>query len=209
MMPSRVLVVEDSPTQRIVLVALLRKAGYVVYEAPSAEDGLAVIAREGNPDLVMTDINLPGASGLDLCEQLKRAHGESAPPVALLAHLDVVADILQGAVVGADHYLLKPIEPTSFLARTRDILAPDSAVEGSDGSAPARDGWFAGSDPRLLIDLLVTTVDELEDRYRAAQRLAADAAAARATAGQLGALMAPLLRLADGGWPRSATPGSA
>lgn len=123
---AHILVVDDD---RLILAMIgkgLRKAGYRVSEAGSGEEALR-LATEGQPDLALLDVRMPGMSGLEVAEQFRRTH--DIPFVFLSAYGD--EDIVkQAAQHGALGYLVKPLDITQIvpeieaaLARARDIRA--------------------------------------------------------------------------------------
>ena len=119
-MKERIFIVEDDPEMREVTHLLLERAGYRVSEAGSAEEGLAAIQKQ-IPDLVVSDIQLPGISGIRFCEILRQEDRTKALPLILLTVLGKTPDKVRGLKMGADDYITKPYEPTEFLARI-DVL---------------------------------------------------------------------------------------
>src|SRR5713226_6999732 len=110
MMPTRILVVEDSPTQAEALRLLLEEHGYTVTVAPDGEQALALVAK-GKVDLVLSDITMPGISGYDVCRRIKTDLKRRDLPVVLLSSLSDPMDIVHGLEAGADNYVAKPYEP--------------------------------------------------------------------------------------------------
>src|SRR5688572_7492163 len=92
---SRVLVVEDCPTQAHQLQGILASASLEVETAPDAETGLALFESR-DFDLVIADIGLPGLSGIDLCEQIKNHRSKAGVPVVLLTSLSDPMNIIRG-----------------------------------------------------------------------------------------------------------------
>ena len=117
-MKSRVLVVEDDAK---VLQALARGLALEDYEVDAAEDGpgALALARARPPDVVVLDIMLPGMSGLEVCDHLRRT-GQA--PILLLTARDSVEDRVAGLDRGADDYLVKPFAFDELLARLRALL---------------------------------------------------------------------------------------
>ncbi|MFW5857709.1 MAG: response regulator [Planctomycetota bacterium] len=117
----RILVIEDSPTQqRLVRAYLNALEGAEIVCTDNAEDGLAR-ALEGAFDLVISDISLPGMSGLDLCRRLK-ADLQPAPPVILISTLTGDEDVQRGFEAGAAAYLGKPFSDRELLRTVNDAL---------------------------------------------------------------------------------------
>lgn len=114
----RIAIVEDERLMREELSEMLQKAGYQVWEiqeftkVPARLSALSV-------DLVLLDLNLPGASGFDICRQIKQT---SAVPVLVLTSRDQMQDELQALKLGADEYLTKPCRRERLLARITNVL---------------------------------------------------------------------------------------
>ena len=117
-MPQTVLVVDDDPHIRQLLVFALEKAGLAAMEAADGEAALATIAANP-PDLVVLDINMPKLNGLDVCRQL-RAQGDL--PVLFLSSRDEEIDRVLGIELGGDDYVVKPFSPREVVARVSAIL---------------------------------------------------------------------------------------
>jgi DNA-binding response OmpR family regulator len=125
----RVLVVEDSPEFRGVLVPLLRKEGFHVEEAADGETAVAV-ARSAEPAVVVLDLNLPKLGGVEVCRQIRTF--SDAYVIMLTAKGDEVDKVI-GLSVGADDYMTKPFSPRELVARIRAMLRrPRSGVAESD-----------------------------------------------------------------------------
>lgn len=114
----RILVVEDEPRLAAVLCDYLQAAGY---EAEGVADGLQVLDtfRSWQPDLVLLDLMLPGADGVDLCRALR---AESEVPVIMVTARVSELDRLLGLEVGADDYVCKPFSPREVVARVGAVL---------------------------------------------------------------------------------------
>jgi CheY-like chemotaxis protein len=115
-----VLVVDDSPTKRYLLVNWLRRAGFQVAEAQTGAEALAGVAA-GPVDLVVLDVRLPDMNGLEVCERIKADH-PATPVIHVSAHAVDVADRTQGLTRGADAYLAEPIEPEELVATAQAVL---------------------------------------------------------------------------------------
>lgn len=132
-MKERVFIVEDDPEMREVTHLLLERAGYRVSEAGSAEEGLAAIQKQ-IPDLVVSDIQLPGISGIRFCEILRQEDRTRSLPFILLTVLGKKPEKVHGLKMGADDYITKPFDPAEFLARVEALLRR----AGGGGRAPVR-----------------------------------------------------------------------
>ncbi|WP_061778869.1 response regulator transcription factor [Sphingomonas sanguinis] len=117
-MPRTILVADDDPNIRQLLVFALGKAGLDTIEAADGEAALAEVARHA-PDLVVLDINMPRMDGLEVCRRL-RAGGET--PILFLSSRDDEIDRVLGIELGADDYVVKPFSPREVVARVMAIL---------------------------------------------------------------------------------------
>ena len=129
-MPDRILVIDDEPQITRVLRAALSAQGYDVRTANEPEEGLQVF-RDWPPDLVITDLMMPGMSGVEVCRAI-RARG--ATPVLILSVRDHERAKVEALDAGADDYVTKPFSIQELLARVRAHLrrAPEretAAVE--------------------------------------------------------------------------------
>ena len=117
-MSFKVLVVDDE--EHIVELAriYLTREGY---EVEGVGDGSQALARFGQikPDLVVLDIMLPGADGLEICKEIRK---QSQVPIIMLTARDEVTDKVVGLEVGADDYLTKPFHPQELVARAKALL---------------------------------------------------------------------------------------
>jgi DNA-binding response OmpR family regulator len=113
-----VLVVDDEPNVRDVVVRYLRREGYETLEAGDGEAARELLERE-SPNLVVLDLMLPGVDGLTLCRWI-RSRGDL--PVIMLTALGEEADRIVGLEVGADDYVTKPFSPRELAARVKTVL---------------------------------------------------------------------------------------
>ena len=130
--PARVLVVEDERDIAALVAFHFARAGYRVSTAASGDEALAFATSE-RPDLVVLDLMLPGLSGFDVLEQLRREPGLEQLPVIFLTARREEADRIRGLELGADDYVTKPFSPQELVLRAASVLrrvrAP--AVAGS------------------------------------------------------------------------------
>ncbi len=110
----KVLVVEDDRTLREALRYNLVADGYDVVTAEDGGDGL-VLARQGDPDVVVLDLMLPSLSGIEVCKALRR--DGSIVPVIMLTARDAEIDRIGGLESGADDYVTKPFSMRELIAR--------------------------------------------------------------------------------------------
>ena len=117
-MADRILIVEDEEKLARFVELELNHEGYEVQKAFDGRTGLAM-ALEGENDLILLDVMLPGMSGLELLRRLRR---ERQTPVILVTARDAVMDKVTGLDIGADDYITKPFEIEELLARIRAAL---------------------------------------------------------------------------------------
>jgi len=102
-----ILVAEDEVHILRLIQRRLETAGYIVTPFENGDEALAW-ALEQKPDLLLLDIMLPGANGLEICRQVKRAYGNAAPPVILISARGQQADIEAGLEAGANASVRSP-----------------------------------------------------------------------------------------------------
>ncbi len=158
-MPHTVLVVDDDPHIRALLVFAFEKAGMAVREAADGEEALAEVARAA-PDLVVLDINMPRMDGLEVCRRLRAT---SEVPVLFLSSRDEEFDRVLGIELGADDYVVKPFSPREVVARANAILRRSAPRAAPPAPAATRDhglltldaeGWtahWAGTEVPLTV----------------------------------------------------------
>lgn len=117
-MPRTILIVDDDPHIRQLLVFAFNKAGLDTLEADDGEAALAAVQAQ-QPDLVVLDINMPRMDGLEVCRRL-RAQGDV--PIFFLSSRDDEIDRVLGIELGADDYVVKPFSPREVVARSMAIL---------------------------------------------------------------------------------------
>jgi twitching motility two-component system response regulator PilH len=110
----KVLVVDDSPTERYYLVDILRRHGYETDTAESGEEGAAK-ARAGRPDLILMDVVMPGINGFQVTRSLSRDEATKDIPVILCTSKDQETDRVWGMRQGAVAYLVKPVAEADLL----------------------------------------------------------------------------------------------
>ena len=123
-----ILVVDDEQIVREVVVRYLERDGHTTLEAPDGERARNLVTAE-NPDLVVLDVMLPGADGLELCRWIR---GRSDLPVILLTARGEESDRIVGLELGADDYVTKPFSPRELAARVRTVLRRARPGETAD-----------------------------------------------------------------------------
>lgn len=120
-MPKRLLVVDDEPNLLRAVEACLRSEGFDVLTARNGPEALARIAGSV-PDLVVSDIRMPGMDGYQLAQQIRSSPRTALVPIVFLSAKDETADRIEGFRTGVDAYLTKPFEPDELVAVIRNIL---------------------------------------------------------------------------------------
>jgi len=113
-----VLVVDDEPTIREIVAGYLERDGYRTLEAADGNRARELLERDP-PDLVVLDVMLPGADGLELCRWIR---SRSRLPVIMLTARGEESDRILGLELGADDYVTKPFSPRELAARVRTVL---------------------------------------------------------------------------------------
>jgi len=120
---NKVLIVEDDESLASLLQEYLQRHGFIVNLLYKGSRTLETVL-ETNPDLVILDLMLPDASGLDICRELRASW---RGPILMLTAMKDDADIVVGLEVGADDYVGKPVTPRVLLARIRALLRRGSS----------------------------------------------------------------------------------
>ena len=150
-MTARVWIVDDDRAVRFVLAAALREAGYAVDAFGGAADALAALGERGTPDLLFTDVRMPGDDGLHLLARLKE-RAPALPVVVMSAYTDVASTA--GAFRGGAHdFLSKPFDLDDAVAMVRRALprtrTRDDPADGETGPPVADAADTAGDQPLL------------------------------------------------------------
>jgi DNA-binding response OmpR family regulator len=125
---TKVLVVDDEPTIREIVVGYLEREGFKTLEAADGNRARELLEHDP-PDLVVLDLMLPGTDGLELCRWIR---SRSRLPVIMLTARGEESDRIVGLELGADDYVTKPFSPRELAARVRTVLRraePDDASE--------------------------------------------------------------------------------
>jgi two-component system phosphate regulon response regulator PhoB len=118
---AHVLVVEDEPDIRDLIVLHLSQEGFRCRTATSGADALAEV-RAARPDLVVLDLMLPALGGLEVCRRLRAEPSTASLPIIMLTAKADEVDRVVGLELGADDYVVKPFSPKELVARVRAVL---------------------------------------------------------------------------------------
>jgi len=142
---ARVLLIDDDDALLDVLALSFEDAGHDVITAPDGTRGLERIQADA-PDLIVTDVNMPGLDGFTLCRRLRDAGVET--PLILLTSRDSEIDEALGLELGADDYVAKPFSTRVLLARVASLLRRQAARAGAP--TPAREVGHLSVDAERL-----------------------------------------------------------
>lgn len=117
----RLLVVDDEPGNVALLVRVLSREGYDVLTASGGVEALQMV-QDRRPDLVLSDVAMPGGDGLSLCRAIKNEPATRLTPVVLLTALESRDERLKGIDAGADDFIAKPFDRQELRARIRSLV---------------------------------------------------------------------------------------
>ena len=129
-MSSCVLIVEDEPDIRALVVHHLKREGYQVSAAASGEEALRQV-QAAPPDLVLLDLMMPAMDGLEVCRRLRQDPATAMLPIVMLTAKGDEVDRVLGLEIGADDYVVKPFSPKELLARVRAVLRRSRPAPGT------------------------------------------------------------------------------
>jgi two-component system, chemotaxis family, chemotaxis protein CheY len=121
-MKKRILAVDDSRTERLMLTLTLEEAGYQVLEAVDGLDALQKLATE-HVDMVISDLNMPNMNGITLIREIRKSPNHRFIPVLMLTSEPPERSRLESREAGASGCLQKPVNPRQLLAVVRMVLA--------------------------------------------------------------------------------------
>ena len=127
-MPKKILIVEDEANIRELLRLYLEREGYIVLEAENGVEGIKLWKSE-KPDMLLLDVMMPVMDGWTVCKEIR---AESDVPIIMLTAKGETADRVSGLEMGADDYIVKPLEMPEVIARVRAVfrrMAPDETPE--------------------------------------------------------------------------------
>lgn len=127
-MPKKILIVEDEANIRELLRLYLEREGYTVLEAENGVEGIKKW-KSDKPDMLLLDVMMPVMDGWAVCREIR---AESDVPIIMLTAKGETADRVSGLEMGADDYIVKPLEVPEVIARVRAVfrrMAPDDAPE--------------------------------------------------------------------------------
>jgi len=116
----KILVVDDSPTERFALTELLSERGYQVVTAENGEDAIAKSKSE-MPDLILMDVVMPGINGYQATRMIARSESTRSIPIIICTTKGLETDRIWGMRQGAHDYLVKPVDGAELLVRIQAL----------------------------------------------------------------------------------------
>jgi two-component system chemotaxis response regulator CheY len=104
----QVLVVDDSQAMRVLLRRMLHDLGFEVREASNGREALESISRDGKPELILVDWNMPEMNGLDFVRAVRRELGDHEMPLMMVTTETETSQVVKALAAGASEYLMKP-----------------------------------------------------------------------------------------------------
>lgn len=163
----RILLADDSPTQRAQTARILIRFGFDIVPAANGEEALREIESEP-PDAYVLDIVMPGMNGFELCRKIRTLPGQIRTPIVLLTSLSDTADVLKGLESGANSFVVKPCN-TDYLPRLleslikRDSVRCEDADDGSIHLVYQKQGFVITPDHERMLTLLLSSFESAEE----------------------------------------------
>ncbi|MDQ2747247.1 MAG: response regulator transcription factor [Acidobacteriota bacterium] len=120
-MPKRLLIVDDEPNLLRAVAVVLRGENFEITTARSGREALVAVA-QSLPDLIVSDVRMPGMDGFELARKLRSSTHSALVPIVFLTAKDETEDRIEGFQSGVDVYLTKPFEPDELVAVIKNIL---------------------------------------------------------------------------------------
>jgi twitching motility two-component system response regulator PilH len=118
----KILIVDDSPTERYYLTAILERNGFVVTTAENGDDAMAKIKAD-RPELILMDVVMPGANGFQVTRAIAKDPELADVPIIICSTKNQETDRIWGLRQGARDYLVKPVDEAQLLARIAGLSA--------------------------------------------------------------------------------------
>lgn len=171
---SRILIAEDSPTQRAQLVGFLTRLGYAVTATAGGGEAYAE-ALANPPDIIVSDILMPEVNGYELCQRLKATPGLEDVPVILVTSLSQPQDVLAGLEAGADSFIIKPYDEQVLSSRITYLLQ-NRTLRRTEQSGEPLEVEIGGTRHQVtarrqqILDLLISTYAQAVHLFSALDR---------------------------------------
>jgi len=118
---ARIAVIDDEAPNRSYLETLLGTAGFEVQVAAGGDEGIALVEKE-RPDLVLVDLMMPEVDGFAVCERIRNGPAGAGTQIIVLSALDAVDGKVRALELGADDYLVKPVESRELVSRIKVMI---------------------------------------------------------------------------------------
>ena len=118
----KILIVDDSPTERYYLTAILERNGFIVTTAENGDDAMAKIKAD-RPELILMDVVMPGANGFQVTRSIAKDPELADVPIIICSTKNQETDRIWGLRQGARDYLVKPVDEAQLLARIAGLSA--------------------------------------------------------------------------------------
>ena len=166
---SQILIVDDQSTMRKTLQRMLESSGSTATVAASGEEALHLFDKD-QFDLVLLDILMPGMDGLEVLKAVRRKHSMSELPVIMVTSKDRDEDVVQALSLGANDYIMKPVDLPILRARIRNHL---SLKQAEDELRKAREELEQRIEERTtsLLETNKALVNEISERKQAEERI--------------------------------------
>lgn len=151
MLKLRILIVDDSVSIRELVKDAFEKRGFRVLTAADGQEALEVTLKE-TPDIIISDISMPGLDGWDFCDQVRKNPYTSFIPFVFLSKKTEAPDRIKGLQMGADDYLTKPFEMEELVARVELIL--NRTIKAQEAAYSKSKGLSGSTKEMSLPDLL-------------------------------------------------------
>lgn len=143
-MNETILVAEDEPTTLKLLEQILERKGYRVVSAKDGNETLNQV-HSANPALVVLDVMMPGLSGIQVCQRLRRDPATENIPIIMLSARGQVQDKVAGLEAGADEYVTKPISGAELIARVQSLLSRTKRLMHAEEAEQGQTVAFIGA----------------------------------------------------------------
>jgi len=121
-MSKTIMIVDDSPTMLMSIEGVLQKSGLAVVKATSGEEALSTLSNGAKPDMVITDLNMGGMSGIELIRGIRKMPGFQFKPVLMLTTESQQAKREEAKAAGATGWIVKPVDPASLMQVVRQLV---------------------------------------------------------------------------------------
>jgi DNA-binding response OmpR family regulator len=125
---NKILVIDDSLTDRTLIRRILESKNYQVVETGESDQVDDLVETE-HPDLILLDIILPGTNGYEICRNLKGGTDTKKIPIIFVSARKKTSDVYWGKLQGADDYLTKPVDPAELLTVVEKFLGQTHNVQ--------------------------------------------------------------------------------